>query len=100
LKELDECPLVRGQGVSEVPNQCLLLDSQISEIRELQYGIDIFDLFLVGCQILGATFIQVSRKYIVLLGDGTRAHVQEIRGIHHNHGVVELSNFRKELILV
>ena len=83
-----------------MPNQRLLLNSQIGEVRELQYGIDIFDLFLVGCQILGATFIQVSRKYVVLLGDGTRTHVQEIRGIHHDHGVIELSDFRKELILV
>jgi hypothetical protein len=57
LKELDKCPLVRGQRVSEVPNQRFLLDSQIGEIRELQYGIDIFDLFFVGCKILGTTFI-------------------------------------------
>jgi hypothetical protein len=100
LKELDECPLIRCQGVSEVPNQRLLLDSQIREIRELQNTIDVFDLFFVGCQILSTTFIQISRKNIVLLGDGSRTHVQEIRGIYHYHGVVELCDLRKELLLI
>lgn len=91
LQELNQSLLVVGQGVPVVPQQSFLLNTQSREVRQVDNLIDGLSFIGIGSQILGSTLVNVSGEDVVLLSDGVLS-LQEVRRVHHDQWIVELSN--------
>lgn len=78
-----------------MPEERLLLHTQVGEVGQLQDGIDGFELLGTGGQVFRGAFVEVTRQDVVLLGDHVGA-LQEQGRVAHDQRVVELGYAREE----